>query len=139
MMRFDAKDPRLALPQMELARTATDIWRQRTGLPLTYVAGENLLPGAVAFYSPDRPHSFIHFSFDQAPWVTPADLAQAGLLAVCLTSDAKCLGAAPRFSTPRTVQVPLTLAHRFWGMSRPPVSFILFLTPPAGRTITPVS
>jgi 4-amino-4-deoxy-L-arabinose transferase-like glycosyltransferase len=137
MMRFDAKDPRLALPQMELARTATQIWRQRTGLPLTYVAGENLLPGAIAFYSPDRPHSFIRFDYGEAPWVTPADLARDGLLAACLTTDAKCLAAALRFSTPQTVQVPLTLAHRFWGMSRPPQAFILFLTPPAGRTISP--
>ena len=85
------------LPQIELARAATQVWREHTGLPLVYVAGENLYPGAVAFYSPDRPHSFIHFDRGQAPWVTPQRLAQHGLLAVCQSDDADCLAAAAAF------------------------------------------
>ncbi len=125
-----SKDPRVVLPQMELARDATAVWRQRTGLPLTYVAGENLYPGAVAFYSPDRPHSFIRFDYGQAPWVTPADLARNGLLAVCQADDAACLAAAGRFSTPQTARVPLILSHSFWGYSRAPRAFVLFMTPP---------
>jgi 4-amino-4-deoxy-L-arabinose transferase-like glycosyltransferase len=125
-----SKDPRVVLPQIELARAATQVWRERTGRPLLYVAGENLYPGAVAFYSPDRPHSFIHFDLGQAPWVTPALLAQHGLLAVCQSDDAECLAAATRFSTSATVKVPLTLSHSFWGYSRAPRSFMLFLTPP---------
>ncbi len=132
-----SKDPRVVLPQMELAREATKVWRLRTGLPLTYVAGEVLYPGAIAFYSPDRPHSFIRFDYGRAPWVTPQVLASHGLLAVCETDDAICLAAAGRFSTPQTVQVPLSLSHSFWGYSRAPRAFTLFLTPPLGRVIAP--
>jgi hypothetical protein len=90
-------------------------------------------PGAVAFYSPDRPHSFIQFDYGQAPWVTPQALARDGLLAACQADDAICLAAARRFSTPRTLQVPLTISHSFWGVSRSPRTFTLFLTPPLGR------
>ncbi|HEY3888437.1 MAG TPA: hypothetical protein VGL73_07680, partial [Caulobacteraceae bacterium] len=126
-----SKDPRVVLPQMELARDATQVWRHVTGLPLTYVAGEALYPGAVAFYSPDRPHSFIHFDYGQAPWVTPQALASHGLLAVCESDDTICLAAATRFSAPRTIKVPITLSHSFWGVSRAPRAFTLFLTPPA--------
>ena len=132
-----SKDPRVVLPQMELARDATQVWRHFTGRPLAYVAGEALYPGAVAFYSPDRPHSFIRFDYGQAPWVTPAALAKNGLLAVCERDDAICLAAAARFSTPQTLSVPITLIHSFWGYSRAPRAFVLFLTPPAVRAIAP--
>jgi 4-amino-4-deoxy-L-arabinose transferase-like glycosyltransferase len=125
-----SKDPRVALPQMELARDATQVWRHVTGRPLAYVAGEMRYPGAIAFYSPDRPHSFIRFDYAQAPWVTPPRLARHGLLAACQDNDAICLGAAARFSTPRTIKVPITLSHSFWGVNRAPVAFTLFLTPP---------
>jgi hypothetical protein len=132
-----SKDPRVVLPQMELARDATQVWQHVTGRPLVYVAGEARYPGAVAFYSPDRPHSFIRFDYGRAPWVTPQVLARDGLLAVCETDDAICLAAAGRFSTPQTVRVPLSLSHGFWGYSRAPRAFTLFLTPPLGRVIAP--
>jgi 4-amino-4-deoxy-L-arabinose transferase-like glycosyltransferase len=132
-----SKDPRVVLPQMELARDATQVWQHVTGRPLVYVAGEALYPGAIAFYSPDRPHSFIRFDYGRAPWVTPQVLARDGLLAVCETDDAICLAAAGRFSTPQTVRVPLSLSHGFWGYSRAPRAFTLFLTPPLGRVIAP--
>jgi 4-amino-4-deoxy-L-arabinose transferase-like glycosyltransferase len=125
-----SKDPRVVLPQMELARDATQVWRHVTGRPLVYVAGEALYPGAVAFYSPDRPHSFIRFDYGEAPWVTPQALARNGLLSVCEADDAVCLAAAGRFSTLRTLKVPLTISHSFWGFSRAPRAFTLFLTPP---------
>jgi 4-amino-4-deoxy-L-arabinose transferase-like glycosyltransferase len=124
------KDPSVALPRIELAREATRIWRQRTGQPLVYVAGGDLYPDAVAFYSPDRPHAFIGFDFHLAPWVTPADLARHGLLAVCLTDDQPCQANAVRFSTPGTVRTTLTVNHSFWGHSRAPKSFVLYLTAP---------
>jgi 4-amino-4-deoxy-L-arabinose transferase-like glycosyltransferase len=125
-----AKDPNVALPRIELAREATRIWRERTGQPLTYVAGGESYSDAVAFYSPDRPHSFIGFDFQLAPWVTPADLARRGLLAVCLTDDQPCQANAVRFSTPQTIRTSLTVSHSFWGHSRAPKSFVLYLTAP---------
>jgi hypothetical protein len=62
--------------------------------------------------------------------VTPQALARHGLMAVCEADDAICVAAAGRFSTPRTLQVPLTISHSFWGYSRAPRVFTLFLTPP---------
>jgi len=129
-IRFDNKDPAVVLPQVELAREATLLWRQRIGLPLSYVAGGRLYPGAISFYSPDHPHGFVGFDFGRAPWVTPADLARAGLLAVCQSDDQPCQASATAFSTPQTIRMTLTLRHTFWGYSRPPRAFILYLIPP---------
>ena len=73
-------DPNLTLPRRELAREATRIWRERTGLALAYVAGGDLYPDAVASLHPaptGRTASLIHFDARRAPWVTPDDLAYA--------------------------------------------------------------
>jgi len=129
-IRLDNKNPEVVLPQIELAREATRQWRQRTGSPLAYVAGGRLYPGAISFYSPDRPHGFVKFDFGQAPWVTPADLARDGLLAVCQSDDQPCQASASAYSTPRTIRTTLSLRHAFWGYSRAPRAFILYLTPP---------
>ena len=123
-------DPNLTLPRRELAREVTRLWRARTGLPLAYVAGGDLYPDAVAFYSPDRPHSFIHFDVRRAPWVTPDDLARHGLLAVCAAEDLECQATAVRSSTPETTRLNLALSHTYWGHTRAPHAFVLFVIPP---------
>jgi 4-amino-4-deoxy-L-arabinose transferase-like glycosyltransferase len=126
-------DPNLTLPRRELAIEATRIWRARTGLPLAYVAGGDLYPDAVAFYSPDRPHSFIHFDVRRAPWVTPDDLGRHGLLAVCAAEDVQCQALAQHFATPATGRVALTLHHTYWGHARAPHTFVLFVIPPKAQ------
>ena len=47
-------------PRKELAREATRIWHETSTSPLLYVAGSERYENAVAFYSPDPPHVFIH-------------------------------------------------------------------------------
>jgi 4-amino-4-deoxy-L-arabinose transferase-like glycosyltransferase len=118
-------------PRKELAREATKIWHEITGSPLQYVAGSQRYENAVAFYSPDRPHVFIHFDSHQAPWVTPEDLDQGGLLVVCAKEDKKCLTSSASYvATPQARRTELTLTHSFWGYTAPPVSFIVTVVPP---------
>ncbi len=118
-------------PRKELAKEATRIWHETTGVPLQYVAGSQRYENAVAFYSPDGPHVFIHFDFHRAPWVTPEALDQAGLLVVCAKEDKKCLASsAGMISTPRASRTELTLVHSFCGYTAQPVSFIVTVVPP---------
>ena len=66
-------------PQPELAIAANQLWRERTGAPLGFVAGHGQ-ENAVVFYSPDRAHGFYDFDFSKNLWVTPARLAELGLI-----------------------------------------------------------
>ena len=70
-------------PRKELTSEVMRIWHDTTASPLQYVVGSQRYENAIAFYSPDRPHVFIHFDVHQAPWVTAEDLDRAGLLVVC--------------------------------------------------------
>jgi 4-amino-4-deoxy-L-arabinose transferase-like glycosyltransferase len=118
-------------PRKELAREATRIWHETTGSPLQYVAGSQRYENAVAFYSPDRPQVFIHSDPHRAPWVTPEDLDQAGLLVICAKKDKKCLASSASItSTPQASRTELTLAHSFWGYTAQTVSFIVTVVPP---------
>jgi 4-amino-4-deoxy-L-arabinose transferase-like glycosyltransferase len=118
-------------PRKELAREATRIWHEKTGSPLQYVGGSQRYENAVAFYSPDRPHVFIHLDFHRAPWVTPEDLDQSGLLVVCAKTDKKCLAAGASITaTPQASRTELTLTHSFWGYTAQPISFIVTVVPP---------
>ena len=117
-------------PRKELASEATRIWHETTDSPLQYVAGSQRYEDAVAFYSPDRPHVFIHFDFNQAPWVTSEDLDRDGLLIVCAREDKRCLRSAASVSTPQASATELTLARSFWGYTARSRSFIVIVVPP---------
>ena len=119
-------------PRKELASEATRIWHETTGTPLRYVAGSQRYENAVAFYSHDRPHVFIHFDVHQAPWVTAQDIDRAGLLVVCAKEDKRCRAASATLSMPQASRTELTLAHSFWGFTAPPSSFIVTVVPPRG-------
>ena len=117
-------------PRKELAREATRIWHETTASPLLYVAGSQRYENAVAFYSTDRPHVFIHLDVDRAPWVTAEELDRAGLLVVCANNDKVCLASSARISTPQARRIELTLAHSFWGYTARPSSFVITVVPP---------
>ncbi len=51
-------------PHQEIAVEATKLWREKTGTPLSYVAGHGY-EDAVVFYSPDRAHSFFDFDLSR--------------------------------------------------------------------------
>jgi 4-amino-4-deoxy-L-arabinose transferase-like glycosyltransferase len=117
-------------PRKELASEATRIWHETTASPLQYVAGSQRYENAVAFYSADRPHVFIHSDVHRAPWVTAEDIDRAGLLVVCVKKDKRCIRSSARLSTPEASRTELTLAHSFWGFTAPPASFTVIVVPP---------
>jgi 4-amino-4-deoxy-L-arabinose transferase-like glycosyltransferase len=122
-----------ATPFEEVAIAATRLWRDRTSLPLAYVAGSDWYENAIAFYSPDRPHVFVHFDYSRNLWVTPEVLAKHGLLSVCVGNDSACLAATARFATPATTRTELSLSHAFWGHVAKPVHFVVTVIPPRVR------
>jgi len=117
-------------PFQEAAIAATRLWRERTGVPLAYVAGTDWYENATAFYSPDRPHVFAHFDYAANLWVTPDALARSGLLSLCVEGDQTCLAATARFATPETSRTDLTLARAFWGHVANPVHYVVTIIPP---------
>jgi len=117
-------------PRKELARKATELWHKTTKLPLQYVGGSQHYENAVAFYSADHPHVFIHLDYRRAPWVTADDLHREGLLVVCSTTDEQCLDSATKLSTPQTRGATLSLVHSFAGYTVGYSSFIVTIVPP---------
>jgi hypothetical protein len=117
-------------PYQEAAAEVTRLWHERTSLPLAYVGGSMWYDDAIAFYSSDRPHSFVFFDFGRNLWVTPEALAKHGLLSICIASDRDCLAETAHFVTPDTTRTDVTLAHRFWGHVANPVRFVVTIIPP---------
>jgi hypothetical protein len=118
------------MPFQEIALAATNLWHERTSLPLAYVAGTDWYENATAFYSPDRPHVFVEFDYSRNLWVTPDDIAKHGLLAICVSNDSVCLGRTAQFATPESTRTELAVAHKFWGHVANPIHFIVTVIPP---------
>ena len=125
-----ASDSAATQPRRELAAEATRLWREATRAPLAYVGGSFPYDNALAFYSEERPHAFERFDFFRNRWVTPAALAEHGLLAVCVADDRACLAATARYATQESTRTELSLAHTALGHSGAPVSFIVTAIPP---------
>ena len=123
-------NPKVAEPRAELAAAATELWHERTELPLDYVGGSYALGDAVSFYSPDHPHSFESLDFARRLWVTPEALAAHGLLTLCLADDDACLAATERLKTPASSRTDITIIRRVWGRKFPPARFIATVIPP---------
>lgn len=118
------------MPFEEIALAATRIWHERTGKPVSFVAGSPWYEDATAFYSPDHPSVFTYFDFARALWVTPEGLSQRGLLSICLANDTVCLARTAKFVTPDTTRTKVTVAHRFWGHVAKPADFLVTIIPP---------
>ena len=122
--------PKAVAPNQEIAREATRIWRAHTGTPLAIVGGSPWYDNAIAFFSPDGPHALPFLDFARALWVTPAMIDRLGILTVCTRDDRDCLEATNRLMTPASARVELTLSHKVWCRTGPPVAFILTIVPP---------
>jgi hypothetical protein len=118
-------------PHQEIAVEATKLWREKTGMPLSYVAGHGY-EDAVVFYSPDRAHGFFDFDLSRNLWVTPDRLAEYGLMTVCLKDDAACLASTAKYLTPRASQTEIAVAHEFWRHVAKTYAFIVTVVPPLG-------
>ncbi len=117
-------------PYRKLAFEATRLWREQTGLPLVYVASSHSYENATAFYSPDRPHVFMHFDYDRSPWVTPEALAEHGLLSICPLEDQPCLTATAQFASPQSKATEISLAHTAWGRVGNTFHYVVTVIPP---------
>ena len=124
------RDPDNVEPRSELAGAATRLWTETVKRPLVFVAGSLDYPNALAFYSSERPHVFIDFDLRKSPWVSTMAVQQHGLLSICMEGDPPCFSSTNRYVNPQTTQVKLTLAHRSWGVTRRPVSFVVTMIPP---------
>jgi hypothetical protein len=120
-------------PLEEIAVAATELWHERTGLPVGIVAGSDWYENTAAFYSPDRPSAFVHFNYAQNLWVSPQAIARRGLLSICVRDDRVCLDATARFVTPQTTRAEVTVAREFWGHVARPVTFVVTAVPPASK------
>jgi hypothetical protein len=117
-------------PYQEIALAATSLWREKTSLPLAYVAGSDWYENAIVFYSPEHPHGFVHFDYDLNLWVTPDLIARNGLLSVCREEDSLCSASTSAFMTPQSTQTHITLARKFWGHVARSVDFVVTIIPP---------
>jgi hypothetical protein len=77
-----SNEKRSSFPGDALADRLTTQWQEATGRKLRYVIGETWLAGNIAFYSQDRPSTFIDADPTVAPWIDAADLARAGAIVV---------------------------------------------------------
>ena len=118
-------------PLRELSLAAEQEWRKTTGAPLVYVAGFDDLEKAAAFYSADRPHAFSDFDYDNSPWVEPAEVAEHGLLSLCLTENMLCLQRAEQWAGLGARRIDFTLVHVAWGFAANPYSYRVTITPPS--------
>jgi dolichyl-phosphate-mannose-protein mannosyltransferase len=80
--RFRDRPKATQFPGRMLAESVTRAWRDKTGIPLAYVAGTEFAANNVAVYSPDRPHVVVHGDLTLSPWVDPADLRRRGAVLV---------------------------------------------------------
>jgi hypothetical protein len=117
-------------PYREMAFEATRLWREQTGSPLAFVAGNGRYGQATAFYSPDQPHAFLGFDYSRSPWVTPDALAAQGLLSICLADDRRCLDVTAEFATPESRRTEVSLAHSAWGHTAKTFHYIVTVIPP---------
>lgn len=69
-------------PAREAARYMTDVYRTRTGRPLEFLAGSELLASELALASADRPRIFVSVDPARSPWANRGDLEAAGAVAV---------------------------------------------------------
>ena len=104
--------PHTLAPRQKLAAMVTALWHDKTKTRLSLVAGTRLYADEIAFYSSDNPSEFIGFSFEFAPWVSPAAIANNGFIAVCKDGDTQCIENASRFAgggaLPQRVNLPGT-------------------------------
>jgi hypothetical protein len=92
----------------DVAAKATQLWRERYGVPLPVVAGQIFIAAAISFYSPDHPILFSQFDPRIATWIEPTTLGQSGFLAICPEADASPCESATLAISPAAERVVLT-------------------------------
>ncbi len=71
-------DPKVAQPAMTEGQFFGDTFQRRTGEPLQYVAGDQLLAPLIALTAPSRPHVYFNWAPKWSTWATAADVQKVG-------------------------------------------------------------
>lgn len=127
-----AKSPSSAnYPGKIIAESLTEEWRQHYHLPLSYVAGSRFLAGTVAFYSKDRPTTYINADPQLSPWINEADFIKKGGIWLIDPNDRFQIDwpkAAARFHALRKIEI----RHFLWRRNphEPPVEISVAFLPP---------
>jgi hypothetical protein len=83
---FRERRTAIQFPGRMAADILTQTWREKTGLPLVYVTGDEHAANSIAVYSSDHPHVIVHGYLQEpssrSPWATPADVKRRGVLVV---------------------------------------------------------
>ena len=117
----------------EVARVATKVWHEELGTSVRIATGTEELSLAMPFYSPDSPAEFTHYSFSQAPWITPERITREGLLFVCDATDWTCRDKAKNFETPDSKRVTQSFQKDFWGLRGPAIEIVMLMIPPGTK------
>lgn len=117
-------------PRREAAELLSELWRKRTGKPMTNVAGSQSYSSSVAFYAPDHPSEFVEFEPRYAPWMTPERLRKGGLAIICAADDRVCLSAAAKYSAPSAERITVSLNKSFLWLRGPAHTLLFIIEPP---------
>lgn len=130
-LRFDTKHH--SEPRQEMADAAIALWREETGAPLRFIAGERDFQLQVVFRSRDNTSEFNNFNIRWSPWVTAAGIRDHGLMAICPLGEASCNDSAALYMRPDTKMVPVTLQREVWGAKGLPWTMNVYIIPPLAR------
>lgn len=120
-----------AAPRAELARAAEAYWQQQMGTPLPSVTGSTNESRSVAFYARSRVRWWDIDHPDNSPWLTAAQVRDAGTLVICVANDSSCEASARRLGAQGPQRV--TPERRVWTYTQAPEEFHLYLLAPASR------
>ncbi|MGF6471239.1 glycosyltransferase family 39 protein [Paraburkholderia youngii] len=117
-----------AEPRAELAAAAQAAWYERTGRPLSIVAGSTHEAASMVFYDGGRARFWdLHWPA-ATPWITPADFARQGTLIVCRGDDSDCIATASSLS--HAAPVALEVGKTAWGRELTARPYQLFVIAP---------
>ena len=126
VLAFLTQQPSRVEPSAALARTATDLWRARTGQPLASVSGSFHPSWQVSFYSADHPALVPSSNRLVAEAQVERTWREQGVLAVCRKEERWCNAWLAR-ALPTAERIEITLPVTFLGMSREPATYVLHL------------
>lgn len=126
------KSTRLHFPGKEIAETLTDEWHQKTGKPLTTVAGDMWSAAHLTLFSPDRPSMLLDLDYDISPWIDREAAEKAGILIVWQSRNAETeMPEAYRRLYPQIEIAGAKAFHFQTGADIPPVYVGWAILPPA--------
>lgn len=121
-------------PGRRLADIVTRDFFEKTGQPLTYVAGTEFAANNVAVYGPTRPHVIVHGDPALSPWIDMDDVKKRGVLLVWEEQGAALVDDWMKTFPGATVRGRVTLPRQAHGKVAP-VRLQYAIVPPAGAPL----